>query len=200
MKLFKTPKGTELLITDIKGKDYLEVKYRLIWFREEKPDWSISTEFILQDLNCAFAKAVIMTPDSRIVATAHKYEDKAGFPDYREKAETGAIGRALALIGYGTQFTGTELEEGNRLVDSPTEPKRPPIAFKTDPSKDIAHCEICGALLKISKAGTCYYCPNFKQGAGHSRFPIQELAEYLAKQTTDVRDYPPSPFEPGANE
>jgi hypothetical protein len=48
-----------------------------------------------------------------------------------EKAETGAIGRALALIGYGTQFCADELDEGDRIVDAPVAKKssyRPPAA------------------------------------------------------------------------
>jgi len=53
------------------------------------------------------------------VSTSHKFEDAVGFADFREKAETGAIGRALALIGYGTQFCADELDEGARIVDSP---------------------------------------------------------------------------------
>jgi hypothetical protein len=31
-------------------------------------------------------------------------EKAASFSDFLEKAETGAIGRALAALGYGTQF------------------------------------------------------------------------------------------------
>jgi hypothetical protein len=55
------------------------------------------------------------------MAQAHKAENKTGdgFKDYLEKAETGAIGRALAMCGYGTQFTGDELDEGVRIVDAP---------------------------------------------------------------------------------
>ncbi len=34
---------------------------------------------------------------------------------------TGAIGRALAALGYGTQFTGDEWDEAHRIVDSPVD-------------------------------------------------------------------------------
>ena len=53
-------------------------------------------------------------------ATGTKSECAASFPDYIEKAETGAIGRALAALGYGTQFA-PELNEEHRIVDSPVE-------------------------------------------------------------------------------
>jgi hypothetical protein len=31
-------------LTKIQGRDYLEVKWRLVWFRQDHPDWSIETE------------------------------------------------------------------------------------------------------------------------------------------------------------
>ncbi|GCE19242.1 hypothetical protein [Dictyobacter kobayashii] len=55
------------------------------------------------------------------MATGTKSEKAASFGDFIEKAETGAIGRALAALGYGTQFTGDEWEEAHRIVDSPVE-------------------------------------------------------------------------------
>lgn len=128
MSTFKTPKGTELPILNLRGKDYLEVKYRIVWFREEHPTWGIETAFQSVTDNSATAKAMIKDETGRVVAMSHKTEDKQGFADFLEKAETGAIGRALALIGFGTQFCADELDEGKRIVDSPatkTETKAP---------------------------------------------------------------------------
>jgi hypothetical protein len=119
MNVYKTKKGTELPLLMLKNKEYLEVKYRLVWFREEHPDWSIETEFLSVTEQNAYAKATIKDESGRIISTSHKFESLRGFPDFMEKAETGAIGRALALIGYGTQFCADELDEGKRIVDSP---------------------------------------------------------------------------------
>lgn len=118
MNTFKTQKGTELPLLDLRGKKYLQVAHRIVWFREEHPDWSIETDVKRLEGAAALGHAVIKDSTGRIIATGHKYEDAKGFPDYIEKAETGAIGRALGFIGYGTQFA-PELEEGERLVDSP---------------------------------------------------------------------------------
>jgi hypothetical protein len=120
---FQTAKGTELPLLNLRGSDYLEVKYRLVWFREEHPTWSIETEFVSMTDRTACARAVIRDESGRIIATSHKAENSASFPDFMEKAETGAIGRALALIGYGTQFCAEELDEGDRIVDSPVRPR-----------------------------------------------------------------------------
>lgn len=121
---FKTPKGTELPMLNLRGKDYLEVKYRLVWFREENPTHSIETEYVQREMDSCLAKATVRNAEGRVIATAHKFEDRKGFPDFLEKAETGAIGRALALIGFGTQFCADELDEGSRIVDAPAEPAR----------------------------------------------------------------------------
>jgi len=109
-------------LSKIKGKDYLEVKWRLVWFREDHPDYEIDTEFIILDIDqgVAVCRAVIKDNESRQLACGTKTEYKASFFDYVEKSETGAIGRALATLGYGTQFA-PELEEGDRIVDSPTD-------------------------------------------------------------------------------
>jgi len=109
-------------ISQIKGKDYLEVKWRLVWFRTEHPadsGWAILTEAEEVTETSARYRARIVDPEGRPVATGTKTETKSGFTDFVEKAETGAIGRALALLGYGTQFCGDELDEGARIVDSP---------------------------------------------------------------------------------
>ncbi|MGZ3694607.1 MAG: hypothetical protein ACXWQO_10530 [Bdellovibrionota bacterium] len=122
-RTFITEQGTELPLLNLKGKDYLEVKYHLVWFREEHPQWSIETEFLSMDDRSACARAVVRDETGRIIATSHKSEAAGNFPDFMEKAETGAIGRALALIGFGTQFCADELDEGDRIVDAPVAKK-----------------------------------------------------------------------------
>lgn len=108
-------------IIKLKGKDYLEVKWRIVWMRQEHPDWGIETEIVNSASGHVQMKATIRNKDGVILAQGHKAENKNSFSDYLEKAETGAIGRALALCGFGTQFTGDELEEGVRIVDAPVE-------------------------------------------------------------------------------
>lgn len=137
-RIHKTEKGTELPLLSLKGKDYLEVKYRLVWFREEHPTWSIETQFLTIDERSACARAVVKDENGRIIATSHKQETAGNFPDFMEKAETGAIGRALALIGYGTQFCADELDEGDRIVDAPVAKKSSYSVAPRAPAKPAA--------------------------------------------------------------
>lgn len=130
MNTFKTKKGTELPILELKGKDYLQVAHRLVWFREECPRHRIETHFVTLAEKYAIAQAIIKNEAGEIMATAHKREDAGHFGDFIEKAETGAIGRALAYCGFGTQFCADELDEGSRLADAPTVPKKTILSIK----------------------------------------------------------------------
>lgn len=100
--------------------DYLPVAARIAWFRREHPDWSIITKTIRLADKAVIMKAIIKDAKGRMIATARKKETEIGFPDYIEKAETGAVGRALALCGYGT-LQAPEFDEGERITDAPVE-------------------------------------------------------------------------------
>ena len=116
----------------LKGKDYMMVHQRLIWFREDHPMWGIETDVVEGD-KVADGFCIIKDETGRTIATGHKKETAAGFPDYTEKAETGAVGRALLFCGYGTAFAASELDEGERIVDSPVQP----LAKQAAPTKTI---------------------------------------------------------------
>lgn len=124
---FKTPLGTELPLLNLRGKPYLQVAHRLVWFREEQPQMVIKTTAIdISETHSIFKAEIFDSVNSTVpLVNAHKREDAKHFADHMEKAETGAIGRALALLGYGTQFA-PEIEEGERLADAPvTQAKKP---------------------------------------------------------------------------
>jgi len=57
----------------------------------EHPDWSIITKTIQLANKAVVMKAIIKNAEGRIIATARKKETEVGFPDYIEKAETGAV-------------------------------------------------------------------------------------------------------------
>ena len=106
-------------VMNMKGKDYLEVKWRIVWFREEHPHGSITTE--LANVDPVVMKATVSTVDGAILGTGFGTPKTQGIAKSRpfEGAETAAIGRALASAGYGTQFTGED--EGEHLADAPVE-------------------------------------------------------------------------------
>jgi len=87
----------------LNGKDYLEVKWRLLWLRTEHPEAIISTELVKHETGLALFRAQVSLPEGG-EATGWGSETSSDFLDYIEKAETKALGRALAALGYGTQF------------------------------------------------------------------------------------------------
>ena len=116
---------------DLKGKDYLPVAARVKWFRSVFPTGTIETSEVCVDLERPFMNAgskvngyarfhaTVRDGEGRILGQGTKTENAANFFDYVEKAETGAIGRALAAAGFGTELD-QDLDEG-RVVDAPRE-------------------------------------------------------------------------------
>ena len=107
-------------LTRVSGSDYLEVKWRLVWLRDRHPDATVETELVSHAENTAVFRARVTIPDGGI-ATGWGSEHAGDFRDYLEKAETKALGRALAALGFGTQFC-PDFEFGaaaGRVVDSP---------------------------------------------------------------------------------
>jgi hypothetical protein len=100
--------------------DYLEVKWRLVMFRERYPHGVITTEEIYVDLDRGYARYKATVADGEGgQATGYGTETAADFADYVERAETRALGRALAVLGFGTPFVGQDLTEGDHVADAP---------------------------------------------------------------------------------
>jgi len=105
------------------NREYLPVSARLVWFRQEHPDWGIVTNPVEINMEKRYAifSATIFNAEGKIMATATKMENVQGFADFLEKAETGAVGRALSYCGFGTIYD-PDLIEGNRFADAPVGP------------------------------------------------------------------------------
>lgn len=117
-------------LLDIKGKKYLPVAWRQVWFREVHPKGSIQTEpFVLADV--MIFRATVASDDGAILAVGHATVRAAKQGDTWagreiEKAETAAIGRALGAAGFGSQFEAEDDEDF--LADSPVEKSAQPAA------------------------------------------------------------------------
>jgi hypothetical protein len=105
------------------GADYLDVKWRLLWLRKEHPDAEIVTELVQHDPQMAIFKATVTVPSGG-KATGYGSETASDFPDFIEKAETKAIGRALNALGYGAQFGDAQRPEDLVSERGPEPPGR----------------------------------------------------------------------------
>ncbi len=179
MTEFTTKKGTKLPISNIKGKEYLEVKWRIVWFQEEHPDWSIETQFLEYGKDHSFCKAIVRNEKGALMATSHKFEDIKGFADHREKSETGSIGRALALLGYGTQFC-TDLDEGQRLADSPVARADVPRNYRK-----VTPQELRSLNSQVKEWGIPV---DTMKSILKEKFNVPKAQDLNAKQILDLRD------------
>jgi len=104
----KTAFDPSRYLTKVKGSEYLEVKWRLVWLRDQYPDARVETDLVAHTGNQAIFKATVTVirggGEIGGIATGWGSEDASAFANYIEKAETKAIGRALAALGFGTQF------------------------------------------------------------------------------------------------
>ena len=103
----------------IRGKEYMEVKDRVMIFRKNHPSWALITEIIENDekTGSVIFKATIEDEEGRIRGTGHAHEfkdDKSSMVNktsHLENCETSAIGRALASIGIGIESSYATYDE-----------------------------------------------------------------------------------------
>jgi hypothetical protein len=123
----------------VQGRPYLPVAARIVWFREQHPDWGIVTEPVEINHEKQFAvfRATVMDAEGRVMATATKKEDVKGFGDFIEKAETGSVGRALGMCGFSTDsdpdFDDGKNGDPTHIMDTPQPARQPP------PRRDVSH-------------------------------------------------------------
>lgn len=105
--------------TNIKGKDYVEVNQRVLYFRNEPKfeGWSIENEIVAIDSDTCVIKSTIRDTQMRIIASAHAQEDRTSSTinktSYVENCETSAVGRALAMLGIGIE---TSIASSNEVA------------------------------------------------------------------------------------
>lgn len=105
---------------------YLDVKYRLLWFRLHRPNGKIEPEILHIDDKSAVVCCKLYQdrsdPADQYVAKscAQRFLTQDKFGDrFLEVAETAAIGRVLAAAGYGTQFCGSTDMLSDIIADAP---------------------------------------------------------------------------------
>jgi hypothetical protein len=123
-------------LMNLKGRDYLNVQNRLLWFIRDQRNfissglarmpYVIRSELVEMDREAGFAHFKTYVRDVLgNEATMYGSESAKDFGDYAEKASTKSLGRALLALGYGTAFA-PEMDEGERVVDSPVDRRRRP--------------------------------------------------------------------------
>lgn len=114
------------------GAPYLDVKWRLHWLRTEHPDARIETQLLPTDGETIVCKATVTLSDGGS-ASGHASASRTPSASHIEQAETRAIGRALAALGYGTEYTEDDIVHA-RSSERPVSlvPSQPAVSQRPD--------------------------------------------------------------------
>lgn len=100
---------------DVKGKGYSMVNSRVQAFRKLCPEGSIVTDIISMTEDMVVMKATVSDETGRVLATGTAFEMKASSfinkTSYIENCETSAVGRALGMLGIGSEENMASAEE-----------------------------------------------------------------------------------------
>ena len=120
----------KLKTVNIKGKEYVEVNERLIYFRKNFPNYSLTSEVLDKTDNSILIMARIMNEAGQIISCGIAEEIKGSTfinkTSYVENCETSAWGRALANFGIGLDTSVASAEEvSNAIANSEVSSKTP---------------------------------------------------------------------------
>lgn len=158
---------------------------KFVWNSEKRRSEKVITR---DNGYCIYrAKVRLRIDDMVLVGTGDKMETKADFKDFIEKAQTGAKGRALADIGYGTQFA-PELDEAHRIVDAPVD--RAPGAAASNGHTN--HNNGNGTRAAAAPTQASNGAPEDENAPGSSTKPqresIRKLCQHIGKSEPDNLD------------
>lgn len=107
--------------TDIRGKQYAEVNQRIKAFRMLCPNGCISTEILSNEDGVVIMRACITNEEGKLLGTGTAYEKEGSSninkTSYIENCETSAVGRALAMCGFGIDLSVASYEEVSNAIE-----------------------------------------------------------------------------------
>lgn len=160
----------------IKGKDYIQVKDRLIFLSENIERYSIETEKeYITDLKMFIIKATL-TIDDKGVFTGYSQavigQGNINTTSSLENAETSAVGRACAMAGIGIIDSVASVEEMNKAGVSAESNK--PVGSNTVTCKDCgSHLIFKWDKTNAGKFYKGYFCPNSKTNDREHHKPFE---------------------------
>lgn len=186
-----TDKSLKSKAIDIKGKKYILVSDRVLYFNETYPNGSIQTK--IEDDGTKVLASAKVTPDCKFPERFFTGHSQATWGDgyinktsALENAETSAVGRALALIGIGVIDSIASVDEIKK-----TEVVRPYNAPQTasTPSLGLRHCHKhnVDVIVKLTKAGKPY-AMHMVDGQSCFVNSEEEMDGFKEKQTDYAND------------
>ncbi len=172
---------------NIKGKKYILVSDRVIFFNEAYPNGCIQTEQLESTDRVEFKAKVI--PDASIPDRFFTGHSQAVWGDGNvnrssalENAETSAVGRALGMMAIGVLDSIASVDEINKAVAQ---------GLSYDPSMERApFCSICGkqAMKAKTKQGRVFWtCPDWMK---HKEAGVKpEMVQKKEELAPEIQDF-----------
>lgn len=145
----------QLIGTDVKGKNYIEVNQRIKAFRMVYPNGSITTEIVSLENGVVTMQTTVRDDEGKILATGYAYEkENSTFinkTSFIENCETSAVGRALGMCGFGIDTSVASYEEVANAQENQKQqeqPKQQPKQSGANKQKLIEYCKANNIDLK----------------------------------------------------
>jgi hypothetical protein len=112
----------------IKGKDYVQVNERIIFFRNAKQfeGWSYDTNVIHHDEQECIVKCIVYDANQKLMSAGHAHEfrnsSNINKTSFLENCETSAIGRALGGLAIGIDDAMASADEVQNAMLNQTKP------------------------------------------------------------------------------
>ena len=128
---------------EVKGKAYACVAARVQAFRELFPNGRIETEILTMDAGVVTMRSTIYDEQGNILATGHAQEKESASTvnktSYIENCETSAVGRALGMLGIGSDEQMASAEEVANAINQQETSRDDMIkaldSYYTDPTR-----------------------------------------------------------------
>lgn len=203
MEIKRRDKKTGQVIT----KHYACVAERVQAFREICPEGCIFTDVNFRETSdgrqMCICKASVLDENSRLLATGHAYEvensSQINETSFLENAETSAIGRALAVLGLGSETSMASAEEMvNALYQqdaaSGNVPKFEPKKVEAIPEPEDEKArkvavDVCNMLFGKAPEAVQQRCKAMLNGRTIEALPIASLTKlklWLVEQTREA--------------
>lgn len=148
--------NAEIKTIPVKGKEYAEVSQRIKAFRMLFPDGCIHTDIVSIDGGVCVIRATVSDENGRELATGTAYEKEGSTTvnrtSYIENCETSAVGRALGMLGIGSDVAIASYEEVSNATEAQGKaqgkPQDGPTAEELEAQRQIENSKISDIKVK----------------------------------------------------
>jgi hypothetical protein len=178
---------------EVKGKNYTCVAARISAFRELCPVGTISTEILSLADGIVTMKTTITDENGKILATGMAQEKETSSyinkTSYIENCETSAVGRALGMLGIGSDEQMASAEEvanainnQNKQANVQSQQNQTPAKTKEEAAKKALEAIDNDKIIQLKKM---FFAYKFKEDNLLAYYHLEKLEQMTNAQHAD---------------